>query len=193
MVQGTVWYDGRRAVLARMLDTVQLYYMFRTVTLLVDAFTIVDRAAGLPLMTRVQLRGNAEVPIFSGPIDYVVTTAIALPGMGNPVEAAFAFAVQHLTHVAATLGGAGFLPAMVRVAPPPAPAPKPAAPAPRPAPQAAPAPARPAEAAPAKPSGRPEGPENVIRRLESLKSLFDRGLITKEQFETRQKEILGEL
>lgn len=70
-------------------------------------------------------------------------------------------------------------------APRPAPAPPaPAATTPRPA---APA-AKPPAAAPV-----PAFPDDAVKRLEALKSLFDRGLITKEQYEAKQKEILGAL
>jgi hypothetical protein len=70
-------------------------------------------------------------------------------------------------------------------APRPVPAPPaPAATTPRPA---APA-AKPPAAAPA-----PAFPDDAVKRLEALKSLFDRGLITKEQYEAKQKEILGAL
>jgi hypothetical protein len=61
-----------------------------------------------------------------------------------------------------------------------------AAPASKPAP-VAPA-AKPPVAAPA-----PSSPGDTAKRLEALKNLYDRGLITKEQYETRQKEILRDL
>ncbi len=39
----------------------------------------------------------------------------------------------------------------------------------------------------------PSALSKAVRRLEALKNLYDRGLITKEQYETKQKEILGAL
>jgi hypothetical protein len=81
--------------------------------------------------------------------------------------------------------------ALAAAAAPPAPRPTPAPPAP-----ATPA-AKPAAPPAVKPpvASPPPAPAqgDAVQRLEALKSLYDRGLITKEQYEAKQKEILGAL
>jgi hypothetical protein len=81
--------------------------------------------------------------------------------------------------------------ALAATAAPPAPQPAPATPAPA-TPAAKPA-APPAVKPPVASSPPAPAQGDAVQRLEALKNLFDRGLITKEQYEAKQKEILGAL
>ena len=96
------------------------------------------------------------------------TAAAAVPAApGGAAPAAVAPAVPVVTAPAAAAAGTA--------------APAAVLPAPMPAPAAAPAPRKPMDAA---------GAEDIERRLETLKRLRDRNLITEEEYQQKRKEIL---
>lgn len=190
---GLIEVGRRDALLARLAGSTVARTAQGDVPLRVDGFAAIDRRTGLALLTRTRFSGVAQLASLRGPVDMTITFVIVPEGTGDAV-AALPPSPQLMTGTAPPIGtpGAG-TERMAPVdspppglAPPPRPAAKPPAakPAVTPKPQAAPAGDRPAA---------PAAAGDVARRLEQLKSLFDRGLITKEQYEAKQKEILGAL
>jgi len=190
---GAIDYRQRRAVLVGLTDRAILRTGHGDVTLRVDAAAAVDRETALPLLSRLRAFGPVDTTGFRGPVDLTVTTALALAGMGDPA--------QHLPQpqpVAATPPAGRPVEGPPGVAGPPGVEGPPGIEGPPgvegPPPQTV-APAKPRP--PSKPAAAPKVPAgasgDVARRLEQLKSLYDRGLITKEQYEAKQKEILGAL
>jgi hypothetical protein len=171
---GEVQHRGRQAVLLRQADELVLRVNYRNVAMRSEATAAIDIATGMPLFVRARLFGPVDLPMIRGPLDYVIRVAVSVDTMDNPVAA--------------------LAPPPPAEPPPPPTKPRPAAKPPAPTKPAAPT-ARPSQPAapPAAAPARPEGPENVARRLEQLKKLFDGGLITKEQYDAKQKEILGAL
>ncbi|MCC6470761.1 MAG: SHOCT domain-containing protein [Alphaproteobacteria bacterium] len=180
-------HDGRPALVAALRDEVQLNVAGQAIALDMESEFLLDQETALPIMIRTRMRGLANNPPPGGPVDYVVRSYVALPGMQDPM--------QHLATAP--------VPAEAQVLPPFPERPKqiapkaPAAAKPAPAREAAPkpdaAPAKPP--APAKAAPRPASPsgDDIAARLQALKDLRDRGLITPEQYEAKQKEILGRL
>lgn len=162
---GVVGYLGRQGLLVRQAGPFVVRAYGQDLRLQSDAHAIVDMATALPLIVQARVTGNPPPPV-PGQLDYTFRLAFALDNMPDPLQ---------------TLAAAA--------APPPPPAPPPpapvAAPAPRPAPAAAPAPRPPPAAAPAGTSALQQ------QRLQSLKGLYDQGLISREQYELRQREILS--
>ncbi|MBL8566580.1 MAG: SHOCT domain-containing protein [Hyphomicrobiaceae bacterium] len=205
---GAIDYRQRRVVLAGMADRA----VFRTgqgdVALRVEAAAAIDRETALPLLSRLRAFGPIDTAAFRGPVDLTITTALALGDMGDPAAALPRPQPLAATPARTTEGpppgvegppsGVEGPPAGTEGPPPdtvdapagPRPPAKPAA-APKPPAASKPPAEKPATAAPPKPPAATG--DDVTRRLEQLKSLFDRGLITKEQYEAKQKEILGAL
>ncbi len=193
---GRVIHRGRAGVLARQDDQFAARMFYRDVALRTEATGVIDMETGLPLFVRARAYGPVDLPTMRGPLDFFARLAVSIGDMGNPVAA-----LAPPPPPEPLPGGAVAVPRDSM--PPGAPQTRPAAPAPAAAPAAKPpapaakppaaTPAAPAAPPPATAPSRPGGSDDVARRLEQLKSLFDRGLITKEQYETKQKEILGNL
>lgn len=182
-IVGARAHDGRPALVAALRDELQLNVAGRAVALNLESEFLIDQETALPLVIRTRIWGAPNVPPLAGPVDYVVRTFVSLPGMQEP-----------MTHLAAPP-----IPTAAAESPPVAPPsrseltpkkPAVAKPAPATAAPAKPA-ASPAKPAPPAPSATPS--DDVGARLQTLKGLFERGLITQEQYEAKQKEILGRL
>lgn len=180
-VEGLTLHQGRVGIVARAQDQFQLRYGPQPVALNADATMMFDRPTAIPLLADFRVTGNVQAPNVSGPVDVRVKVFVSITGMRSPNE-------------------------MLRGIPQPRGATPAAAPAPSAAPQAAPPPqqrrnlpaAAPApkaapQPAPAQPSAQPADRQQMIQRLEMLKELYQRNLITKEQYEQQQREILGKL
>lgn len=169
---GEVQQRGRPAILLRQDGDFVLRTHYRDVAMRSEASAAIDIATGMPLFVRARLFGPVDLKLVRGPVDYVIRIAVSVDDMENPVAA---------------------------LAPPPPPPPPQTPPPPVQAKPAAKPPAQPRPAAtttkPTPPAAAPQRPEgaDVPRRLEQLKKLFDGGLITKEQYDAKQKEILGAL
>lgn len=190
---GLIEIGRRDALLARLAGQTVARSAQGDVSLRVDGFAAIDRRTGLPLLTRTRFSGVAQLPSLRGPVDMTITFVVVPEGASDAVTA-----LPPSPQMATGPAPAAALPGRRKdEGPPPEtrePAPLPAAktpPATPPAakPPSAKAPPQKAPEAPAKPSAG----DDVTRRLEQLKSLLDRGLITKEQYEAKQKEILGAL
>ncbi|MGQ0676478.1 MAG: SHOCT domain-containing protein [Rhodospirillales bacterium] len=171
-VEGLTLHQGRVGIVARAVDQFQLRYGPQPVALSADATMMFDRPTALPLLADFRVTGDVRAPNMNGPVDVRVKVFVSITGMRSPNE-------------------------MLRGVPPPARATPAAAPAPQP--QAAPQPQRraPPAAAPA-PQGapapaQPADRQQLIQRLEMLKELYQRNLITKEHYEQQQREILNRL
>lgn len=191
-VAGMRVHDGRLALVAALHDDLQLNLGGQPVALRLDHEILLDQETALPILVRTRISGVPNMPPLAGPVDYIVRSFVALPGMRDPIA-------QLATPP---------LPAALTDQLPPFPQ-RPEMPAPPKKPVAKPAPAKPAPARNAppqetgpKPTASPAAPatsapatsaDEVAARLEALKRLLDRGLITPEQYETKQKEILGRL
>lgn len=192
---GQVVHRGRTGVLARQDDQFVARMFLRDVALRTEATGVIDTETGLPLFVRARAYGPVDLPAMRGPLDFVARLAVSFGTMGNPVEA--------LAPPAPVPPPAGVIVVPRDKAPPaaqqrapaaPTPAtPKPAATAPAAKPPAAKPAEPPAPSSPGAAPAQPGGPDTVARRLEQLKKLFDSGLITKEQYDAKQKEILGAL
>jgi hypothetical protein len=193
VAQGIVFYMARPGILATVSDAATVLYASRYLTLTVDATAIFDLSSGLPLMVRLHLRGETDLPVYRGPVELVVVNVLALPGMRDPVPDAFAMAQPSLDAVPVAMGGLGIDPSRLAepATPPKREPPRPAAAKPPAKPAAAPEP-KAGEKPAAAPKPAPAGAD-VAGRLQQLKDLFDRGLITREQYEAKQLEILGKL
>lgn len=173
IVTGVMFYNGRRAVELQLAGSYAIQYGYATVALRADGVAAIDTATGLPLFTQFRSHGPVQLAVAQGLVDYTMRSAIALPDMPDPVT-------------------------LLTPPQPPAPEPPPAAAAP---PKAVPKAtvAKPAASPPAEPKTKPApakppaAADDAGKRLEQLKSLFDRGLITKDQYDAKQKEILGAL
>jgi hypothetical protein len=171
-VTGVMLYNGRRAVELQLAGSYAIQYGYATVALRADGVAAIDTATGLPLFTQFRSHGPVQLAVAQGLVDYTMRSAIALPDMPDPVT-------------------------LLAPPQPPAPEPSPAITPPPKAPKASVA--KPAASAPAEPRPKPApakppaAADDAGKRLEQLKSLFDRGLITKDQYEAKQKEILGAL
>lgn len=182
-IVGARAHDGRPALVAALRDELQLNVAGRAVALNLESEFLIDQETALPLVIRTRIWGAPNAPPLAGPIDYVVRTFVSLPGMQEP-----------MAHLAA--------PPIPTAAPEPPPAAPPSRSELTPKKPAVAKPA-PAKEAPAKPAGAPAKPAppaaiakpggDVATRLQTLKGLFDRGLISPEQYEAKQKEILGGL
>ncbi len=165
-VVGAVAYQNRQSLLVRQSGPFVARAYGQDMALTSQTDGVVDIDTGMPLFLGARVTGDIRMPFASGPVDFTLRLAIALDGMPDPQQ---------------TLAAAA--------APPPTPMPAAAAPPPRPVPAPAAAPA----AAPApRPAPPPAGATAAQQqRLQSLKGLYDQGLISREQFELRQREILS--
>ncbi len=167
-VEGLTLHQGRVGIVARSQDQFQLRYGPQPVALTADATMMFDRPTAIPLLADFRITGNVQAPNVSGPVDLRVKVFVSITGMRSPNE-------------------------MLRGIPQPRGATPAAAPAPAAAPQpqrrAAPPAAAPAPQAAPQPADR----QQMIQRLEMLKELYQRNLLTKEQYEQQQREILSKL
>ncbi len=182
-IVGARTHDGRPVLVAALRDELQLNVAGQAVALTLESEFLIDQETALPLVIRTRIWGAPNAPPLAGPVDYVVRTFVSLPGMQEP---------------------------MTQLAAPPIPTTAPELPLEGPPPAELPAPKKPAVAKPAPPTAAPAKPiaspakpappapaatpsDDVAARLQTLKGLFERGLITQEQYEAKQKEILGRL
>lgn len=186
---GQILHRGRLAVLARTAGPLTVRAAYREATLLSEFAGAIDVATGLPLFMQVQVHGTIDLLPVRGHVDYSLRFAAAIDDMGDPISVLSPPVPETPPPPPVTAGA-------------PASKPKPTAkPSAAPASKPTTAPSKPAVAKPtAKPAEKPApiakpapATDDVGKRLEALKSLFDRGLITKEQYEAKQKEILGSL
>jgi hypothetical protein len=177
---GLLDYRERRALMVRQSGPFTVRAYNANVTFQSDAVGIVDLLTAIPLFMRAQVAGDVPLPFVNGRIDYLLRVSVSLDDQANPLDA-----LQPLT----PLPGQG--PPPSAVAPMPMPA---VAPPPMPVPAAAP-PASPPRAAPSPAPAAASPPAGVSpatqQRLQTLKSLYDQGLITREQYEQRQRELLA--
>lgn len=172
--EGVAFHQGRYGVAGRARDALQLRYGPQSVPLNADATMLFDADTALPLLSDIRLFGNVSVPSVNGPVDYRVRVFVSLPGMRNPGE--FLQPPPQRMPAAA-------LPAPGSQAQPP--------PVQRPA--AAPAPQAPQAPTPPRPAGQKLQQDELEQQLLRLKNLHERGLISKEQYEARQKAILDRM
>jgi len=187
---GLLDYHGRSALMVRQAGPMAVRIMNIDLPLQSEAVGIIDVATGMPLFVRGQLTGPQRLPFMNGAVHYLVRMASAIDGMPDPIAA-----LQPLTPPPGQTpppSAAAPMPAPAAMPPAaPPPMPMPAASAPRAAPATAPvtAPLQPAAPAAAQP---PAGTSPATQqRLQTLKSLYDQGLITREQYDQRQREILA--
>lgn len=181
VASGLVAMFGRPAIEVSLSGPYAIQYGPSTVSLKADGVAAIDIATGLPLLMQFRSHGPVQLPMAQGLVDYAMRSAIALPGMADPVTLLTAPHTDAL---------APLPPPVPEVA---TPAKRPARPTAQPTPPTATAPAKPAPTKSEPAKSAPAGTDDVAKRLEQLKSLFDRGLITKEQYEAKQKEFLGKL
>jgi hypothetical protein len=180
VVEGLSLHQGRVGIVARALDQFQLRYGPQPVALNAEALMMFDRPTALPLLADFRITGNVQAPNVNGPVDVRVKAFLSVTGMRSPNEM-----LRGIPQPRGATPAAAPAPSQPRTGP--APAQPQAAPARRTAPPAAPAP--PAAAPGAQPAER----QQLIQRLEMLKELYQRNLITKEQYEQQQQEILNRL
>jgi hypothetical protein len=165
---GIVGYQGRECLIVRQSGPLVVRAFGQDIQLRSEGDGVIDLLTAMPLFLSSRITGGAPLPIVTGPFDYTVRLAVAFDNMPDPMQT---------------------LAAAARPAPPPpaaaAPMPVPAVAAP---PRATPAPAPVPPAAASPPAGVSPATQ---QRLQTLKSLYDQGLITREQFEQRQRELLA--
>jgi hypothetical protein len=161
---GIVGYQGRECLIVRQSGPLVVRAFGQDIQLRSEGDGVIDLLTAMPLFMSSRVTGGAPLPVVTGPFDYTVRLAVSFDGMPDPLQMRAAAAAP----------------------PPPPPAPPPPA-----APVAAPPrPAPPPVAAP--PVAAPAGLSALQQqRLQSLKGLYDQGLISHEQYEQRQREILG--
>jgi hypothetical protein len=170
-VEGLTLHQGRVGIVARAQDQFQLRYGPQPVALAADATMMFDRPTAIPLLADFRITGNVQAPSVSGPVDLRVKAYVSITGMRSPKE-------------------------MLRGIPQP----RQATPTAAPAPQAAPQPQQRRNVPPAstpapqaQPQVQPAERQQMIQRLEMLKELYQRNLITREQYEQQQREILSRM
>jgi hypothetical protein len=179
MPVGTLDHHGRQALLVRQMGPLAVRIMNVDLPMQSEAMGIIDQATGLPLFISGRLTGQSRLPFANGMVNYLIRMAAAVDGMPDPVQQ-----LQPPTPPPGqTLPPSAAAPPL----PPPMQQP-PAAPAAAPAPRPAPPPA----AAPPASQPMPAGLSALQQqRLQSLKGIYDQGLISREQYEQRQREILA--
>ncbi|MCC7048368.1 MAG: SHOCT domain-containing protein [Alphaproteobacteria bacterium] len=180
-------HEGRPALVAALRDEVQLNIAGQAVALGLESEFLLDQETALPIVIRTRMRGLPSSPPPGGPVDYVVRSYIALPGMQDPMTH---LATAPVPTDAQALPSFPERPAKIA---PKTPAVAKPAPAKEAAPKADAAPAKPPAPAKAAPAPAPASGGDIAARLQALKDLRDRGLITPEQYEAKQKEILDRL
>jgi pyruvate/2-oxoglutarate dehydrogenase complex dihydrolipoamide acyltransferase (E2) component len=190
VVEGLSLHQGRVGIVARALDQFQLRYGPQPVALNAEALMMFDRPTALPLLADFRVTGTVQAPSVSGPVDVRVKAFLSVTGMRSPNEM-----LRGVPQPRGATPAAAPAPSQPRTGP--APAQPQAAPQTAPARRAAPPPAAaPPAAAPAQqsaPGAQPAERQQLIQRLEMLKELYQRNLITKEQYEQQQQEILNRL
>ena len=188
-VEGLSLHQGRVGIVARAIDQFQLRYGPQPVSLNAEALMMFDRPTALPLLADFRVTGTMQTPSMNGPVDVRVKAFLSVTGMRSPNEM-----LRGVPQPRGAAPAAAPSPSQPRTGPAPA--------QPQAAPQAAPGrrPAPPQAAPQAAPAQQPAGPaapsaerQQLIQRLEMLKELYQRNLITKEQYEQQQQEILNRL